>query len=192
MKFLKLVLLGAAIFFGASIIFEKSPLHLKYEISDWFSRLGTPDFIVALDSFTSRDQSETIREYKNRGHELTCYGNLRREDKIGSATDYLCYAYINSAYDNIPARLVTFFFSESLLTHIRIEFPGSSFSKLHDFLNRYLAKYTRLDLLPQYDFGTDNFGKPLMVWKVKDGIITTSGKETSGQHVVLLWSSMDS
>lgn len=192
MRVLKLIIIAVTIFLGASAIFEKSPLHLKHEISDWFSRLGTPNFIVALDSFTSTDQSETIREYKNRGHELNCYGNLRREEKIGSATDYLCYAYINSAYDNIPARLVTFFFSESRLTHIRIEFPGSSFAKLHDFLNRYLAKYQRLDLLPQYDFGPDNFGNPLMVWKVKKGIVTTSAVHSEGQHAVLLWSNIGS
>ncbi len=129
MRTLKLILLCAAIFFGALAIFEKSPLNVKYEISDWFSRLGTPDFITALDSISSRDQSETIREYKNRGHELTCYGDLRKEDKIGSATDYLCYAYISSAYDNIPARLVTFFFNRHSTLANRTQFIKTSISE---------------------------------------------------------------
>ena len=191
MKLLKLVVLGVAIFLGASAIFDKSPDHIRYEISDWFARLGSPDFIVALDSFTSREQAEVLREYKNRGHELTCYGNLRKEEKIGSDTDYLCYTYVSAIYDNIPARLVTFFFTENQLSHIRFELPGSSFEKLQKFLGRKLSAYKRLDLRPEYDFGTDNFGKPLMVWSVKEGIVTTSAEETQGQKVVLLWSSMD-
>ena len=190
MRLLKLALIAIVIFFAASAMYGKAPLHYKYAISDWFARLGSPDFTVGLDSFTTREQSEIVREYKNRGHELKCYGNLRKEEKIGRNSDYLCNTYIGSAYDNIPARMATFFFYKEKLTHIRIEFPDTSFAQLHDFLSRKLSKYPRLDSRGHHDFGTDNFGKPLMVWAVKEGIVTTSAEKTDGQTIVLLWSSM--
>ncbi|SER02640.1 hypothetical protein SAMN03080615_03662 [Amphritea atlantica] len=190
MRILKLISISVVIFFAGSATYTNLPLHFKYEISNWFSRIGTPDFIVALDSLSSRKQSDILREYKNRGHELKCYGNPKKEQRIGKS-DYVCDAYIGSAFDNIPARLVSFFFYKNKLTNIRIEFPGSSFGKVQDFLGRKLARYPRLDLQKQHDFGTNIFGKPIMVWAVKHGFVATSAEETPGQKVILLWSSMD-
>lgn len=167
--------------------YDKLPVTYKHEVEDWYARLGEPVFIESPDSFTKRPQEDLIREYKNRGHKLKCYGNLQKEERITAQNDYLCSAYINTAYDGIPARLVTFFFSKGELSDVRIEFPSSSFGKLQNYLSRKLANRTRLDLLPQFDFGTDNMGGKLMVWAVPNGILITSDSQVKGDITVLHW-----
>lgn len=177
---------------SGKLLYDRLPLTYKYEVEDWYARLGEPAFIAPPDSFTRREQTDLIREYKNRGHKLKCYGNLQVEERINNNNDYLCSADINTAYDNIPARLVTFFFSKGELTDVRIEFPSTSFNKLQNYLSRKLEGRPRLDQLPQFNFGRDNLGSKLMVWGVDDGVIVTSNTEVPGQPEILLWSSRKS
>jgi len=191
MKSSRAIIFGLVLFTASVVAYKYLPNQYKYEVNDWFSSLGAPSFIESPDYFSARNQSDIIREYQNRNYQLKCYGNLRHEEKISKQDDYLCFAYISSAYDNIPAKLVTFFFSKNKLSHVRLEVPDSSFSKLQNYLARKLANYPRLDLLPNHNFGTDNFGNPLMVWAVKEGLITTSTISTAGQNEVLLWSSIE-
>lgn len=189
MRLLKLVFI-AALMVGLGIFcYDRLPKTYRYEIQDWYARLGEPVLIESPDSFTKRPQADLIREYKNRGHKLTCYGNLQKEERIVAQNDYLCSAHINTAYDGIPARLVTFFFTKGELSDVRIEFPSSSFKKIQSYLSRLLANRKRLDTLPQYDFGVDNMGGKLMVWAVPNGLLITSDSQVPGDIVVLLWTS---
>jgi hypothetical protein len=66
-----------------------------------------------------------------------------------------------------------------------MEFPESSFSKLQSYLSRRMTRYPVLDS----NGYTDNFGKPLIVWQVESGFMTTSAESTEGQPITLLWSS---
>jgi hypothetical protein len=189
MRLLKLVFIAALVVGLGIFCFDRLPKTYRYEIEDWYARLGEPAFVESPDSFTKRTQNDLIREYKNRGHKLKCYGDLQREERIVAQNDFLCSAHINTAYDGIPARLVTFFFTKGELSDVRIEFPSSSFKKLQSYLYRKLANRTRLDTLPQYDFGTDNMGGRLMVWAVPNGLLITSDSEVPGDRTVLLWTS---
>lgn len=189
MRLLKLVFVAVLIVALGVFCFDRLPKTYRNEITSWYAGLGEPVFIESPDGFTKRPQDDLIREYKNRGHKLTCYGNLQREERIVAQNDYLCSAHINKAYDGIPARLVTFFFTKGELSDVRIEFPSSSFKKLQSFLSRKLAGRQRLDSLPQYNFGTDNMGGKLIVWAVPNGLLITSDSEVPGDITVLHWTS---
>lgn len=191
MRIIKSVFLGALIFGVLFAGYVALPKHYRYMLVDWYSSLLAPQYTDSPDLLSARDQADLIREYKNRNYDLKCYGNLQHEEKINRSDDYLCDAYISAAFDNIPARRITFFFSKNTLSHVRIELPEKSFMKLQDYLSRKLADYPRLDNLPIFNFGTDSFGKPLMVWGVKEGLITTSAASTPGYTQIVLWSAMD-
>lgn len=189
MRLIKLIFL-AILTTGASIlIYDRLPATYRYAINDWYARIGQPAFTTSPDSFTSIPQGDIIREYTTRGHKLKCYGGLQREERIKPSNDYLCSGHINTAYDGIPARLVTFFFSKGELSDVRIEFPSSSYPKLLSYLTRKLGNQRRLDTLPGNNFGTDNLGGKLLVWTVPDGILVTSDSQVEGDITVLLWSS---
>lgn len=189
MRLVKLVFLAILTTAAGILIYDRLPATYRYAIDDWYARIGQPAFVISPDSFTTLPQAEVIREYTNRGHKLKCYGNLQREERIHNNNDYLCSAHISTAYDGIPARLVSFFFAGGELTDVRLEFPSSSYQKLLSYLSRKLENRRRLDKLPQYDFGTDNMGGKLLVWAVPDGIVVTSDSEVKGDITVLMWSS---
>jgi hypothetical protein len=188
MKLLKTILFATALLAFGKLLFPVLPLHYQHEITDWYARLGTPTYSESPDYFSRRDQASIIRENEARGHKLKCYGNLRHAERITAQDDYLCSANISNAYDNIPARLVTFFFSKNELTNVRIEFAAGSFDRLDDYLSRKLADYPRLDKEPGAKHGTDPFGKKLAVWRVKDGLIIAASEDTPGQNPIILWS----
>jgi len=189
MRLLKLVFIAALITALGFFIYDRLPKPYRYAIEDWYAGIGQPPFVISPDSFSSLPQAEIIREYTNRGYQLKCYGNLQREERIRDSNDYLCSAHIHTAYDGIPARLLTFFFAKGELTDVRLEFPSSSYQKLLSYLSRKLENRRRLDRLPQYDFGTDNMGGKLLVWAVPDGILVTSDSQVEGDITVLMWSS---
>ncbi|WP_339462313.1 hypothetical protein [Pseudomonas sp. EA_105y_Pfl2_R69] len=188
MKRLKTLLFVAVLLGIGKLLFPALPLHYQHAISDWYARLGTPTYAESPDYFSARDQAAVISENEARGHKLKCYGNLGPAERITAQNDYLCSANISTAYDNIPARLVTFFFSKNKLSNVRIEFAAGSFDVLDDYLSRKLADYPRLDQMPGAKFGTDPFGKKLVVWRVRDGLITAAAEDTPGQNPVILWS----
>jgi hypothetical protein len=190
MRLIKTIILGALLFGVLFAVYTGLPKQYRYEVDDWYHGLMAPKFIDSPDHFSPRDQADLIREYENRQYKLKCYGNLRTEEKIAKTDDYSCNAFISSAFDNVPAKQVTFFFSRNKLSHVRMEFPEKSYVKLNDYLNRKLADFPRLDQKPGFKFGTDNFGKPLMVWAVREGLITTSAQSTAGQTQLLLWSAV--
>jgi hypothetical protein len=187
MRILKIVFFSICVFAAYVIL----PARYKYAISDWYSSIGAPAFIDPPDNFSARDQHEVIRTLQTRGFKLTCLGNLLPEEKMNKHNDYLCYTFINSAYDNIPAKIVTVFFTKNKLSDVRLEFPESSFGQLHGYLGRKLVSYPRLDQMPNHNIRQDNFGKPVYVWAVKQGIVGTSGESTPKQIVVLWWSSLE-
>ena len=190
MKLVRLVVISVVAFSVMFFSYQFLPESNKYEISDWFGRFNAPNFDLPPDAIVETDQASLIGEYRRRGYKLKCYGNLRPEEKISKADDYECWALVKSAYDNIPAKMVTFFFSNEKLSHVRLEFPSSSFEKLLNYLNLRLANYPRLDQIPGRRFGTDIYGKSLMVWGVKQGVVVTSESVTPGQPITLLWSKM--
>lgn len=189
MRLLKLVFIAALVVGLGIFCYDRLPKTYRYEIEDWYARIGEPVLIESPDSFTNRPQDDLIREYKNRGHKLKCYGNLQKEERIAAQNDYLCNAHINTAYDGIPARLVTFLFTKGVLSDVRIEFPSSSFKKVQSYLSRLLVNRKRLDTLRQYNFGVDNMGGKLMVWEVPNGLLITSDSQVPGDIVVILWTS---
>jgi len=186
MRIVKLVLISTLIFLLLSVIYLKTPSHYRYEITDWFGRLFAPSFDTALDDLAVREQLVVISEYKKLGYKLKCYGNLRPNEKIGESDDYLCWGLISSAFEGVPARLVTFFFTKNELHHVRLEFPESSLSRVQDYLSQIPLS---LDNLPIFDFGVDDKGVPLKVWKVKKGLVTTSNSTSFKGHSIVLWSS---
>lgn len=187
MKLVKAILFATVSLAVGTLLFRTLPLHYQYAISDWYERLGTPTYAESPDYFSARDQALIISENQARGHKLKCYGNLGDAERIDAEDDYLCSAFISNAYDNIPARLVTFFFSKKKLHNVRIEFAAGSFHSLQDYLSRKLADYPRLDQRPNARFGSDPFGKKLVVWRVRDGLITSTAEETPGQNPIILW-----
>jgi len=179
-----LVMLG-----GASYLFL--PAHVQDELQDAVKRPFAPNFVLPPNQMKSARQDDWIAEYRNRGYDLHCYGNLRPEEQASKDDDYNCWGIIKSAYDNIPARMVVFWFRKGELQHIKIDFPESSFASLQDFLGRHFEGITRLDQSPSSRFGKDVYGKPLMVWATKHGIVVTSNAPTSGQPLTLLWTSSE-
>lgn len=188
MKLIKLVFFAAVLIGVGKLLFPFLPLQYQHGIIDWYGRFGTPTYSESPDNFSARDQDSVISENEARGHKLKCYGNLGPAERITAQNDYLCSAYISNAYDNIPARLVTFFFTNKKLSNVRIEFADGSFDQLQDYLARKLADYPRLDQMPGARFGTDSFGKKLVVWRVRHGLITAQAEKTLGQNPVILWS----
>ena len=184
MRLLKLTLLAVVLFATGMITYEKLPLSYKYAISDWYDRQGTPNYVQAPDLFTSSDQASVVRELEESGHKLKCYGNLGDRERIDKNDDYLCSAHIATAYNDIPARLITFFFANEKLNHVRIEFASESFEQLQDYLSTNLTSYKRLDKSPWA-----RFDKGLMVWKVKDGLVVASSEKFEGGNPIILWSS---
>lgn len=191
MRIFKLIVLSFVVFSVAFGAYVSLPKKYKYQLSDWYARIGAPPFIDAPDLMAAEDQDELIRSLRARNFELVCTGGLQREEKISELDDHECHSFIKSAYDNIPANLVSFFFAKRKLTHVRVEFPDTSFNKINDFLSRKLANYPRLDQMPNHRINPDNYGKPLRVWVVKEGIVSMSGEGTPNRDVVLLWSAHD-
>lgn len=190
MKLIKTLFFGMLFLGVIFAVYKVLPKQHRYAIDDVYYSFVAPKFIESPDYFSPRDQDDLIREYKNRNYKLDCYGSLQKEERIGKEDDYLCNAYMSSAFDNIPARRVTFFFAGKKLSHVRMEFPEKSHAKLQDYLGRKLADFPRLDQKPGFKFGTDNFGKPLMVWAVREGLLTTATESTQGETQLLLWSAL--
>lgn len=188
MKLLRPIFLAVVLFGAGTLVFSSLPLHYQNAIRDWYARIGTPTYAESPDHFSARDQAAVISENQARGHKLKCYGNLGPAERITAQNDYLCSAHISKAYDNIPARLVTFFFTKNKLSNVRIEFADGSFDQLQGYLTRKLENYPRLDQLPGARFGTDAFGKKLVVWRVQNGLLTAQAEATPGQNPIILWS----
>ena len=176
--------------FGATAAFFILPRETTYEISDSVMRLLAPHWDLPPDATATTEQSAWIAEYKARGHKLKCYGGLGPEEIVDKSNDYACWGLIKTAYDNIPARTVGFYFTKNELRHVKVEFPDSSFVGLQDYLARRLARYPRLDEDPQFKFGPDIYGRPVMVWATPEGIVVTSRSATTGKPITLLWSSL--
>jgi ribosomal protein L32 len=185
MVILAMVLLFAVVLAAANYFLPKN---IRYEITDWFEGLNTPNFDHPPNKFNGLTQADIIREYEGRGYKLDCYGNLHQDERVSKSDDYACWMPINSAYNNIPARMVTFFFSDGQLNHARIEFPYSSFEQVQEFLEKKLVSERRLDSLTQYRGHTDSYGEALKMWEVTDGYLKTSNKPTPGRSFILLWS----
>lgn len=169
------------------VLFLVMPGNMQYELKDALKRPFTPNFDFPPNEMKSARQDEWIAEYRRRGYELTCYGNLRPEEQLSKDDDFNCWGIIKSAYDNIPARMIVFWFHKGELQHIKIEFPESSFTPLQDYLGRHFSGVTRLDQSASAAFGTDIYGKPLMVWRTKHGVVVASNTPTPGQPLTLLW-----
>jgi hypothetical protein len=162
--------------------------NFRDEISDWIDSRNAPNFELSPDEFPTQSQSDIIREYNDRGYTLHCYGNLQPEEKASDSDDYVCWIPIRSAYNNIPAQKVAFFFSEEKVNHVRLDFADSSFKQVQQFLQKKMINQQRLDLLPQYSTRTDTFGEPVMIWDIEDGVLQTSAKPTPGRFFIVLWS----
>jgi hypothetical protein len=182
------VLLIAVIFLFAPFDLSSAPfldLDIRHEIEDGFERRTAKNFYLPLDMFSAREQSDLIGELQRRHYKMRCYGSLRPEEKFGKSDDYQCWFIVKAAYDNIPAKKVVLSFDDARLAFVKMEFPESSFSKLQSYLSRRMTRYPVLDS----NGYTDNFGKPLIVWQVESGFMTTSAESTEGQPITLLWSS---
>ncbi|ARU87469.1 hypothetical protein [Pseudomonas sp. M30-35] len=186
MRYLKVTLLAVVLFAAGFTAYDRMPLQYRLMISDWYKRLGTPDYAEAPDLYSEREQASVIRDMQARGHKLKCYGNLGDRERIDKNDDYLCSAHISTAY-NIQARLVTFFFAKGKLNHVRIEFTSKSFDDLQNYLSKSLVAYTRLDKSPWA-----RFEKGLMVWRVKEGLLMASSVKAYGRNPIILWSSRTS
>lgn len=182
MKILKITLGIASLLAAAAIGYNYLP-QAQYAFSDWYERQGTPTFTEPPYSFSPRSQEQIIAENQARGHKLICYGDLKGNERIRASNDYVCIAPISTAYDDIPARSVVFFFSKGKLEQVRMEFPAGSFPELQDYLSKELAGYQRI--FNQH--GTDPYGKPLNVWPLNHGELMVSAEDTPGETQIVLW-----
>lgn len=177
------VLLALSFLFAATLLIQFGPPGIKYWFTDRYEIYFSPEFTLPPDATEVLPQDEVIREYKTRGFKLTCYGGLHREEKVNASNDYLCWAFTKQAYNNIPAKMVTFFFSQGALNDVRVEFPESSHPALKDYLLKRLARFPR----HHWKKETDIFGERLVSWITPNGIITVSGQATKNQPIILLW-----
>lgn len=167
------------------------PANMQYTLQDAIKRPFTPNFDFPLNQMKAVKQDDWIAEYKRRGYDLRCYGNLRPEEQVSKDDDYNCWGIIKSAYDNIPAQMLVFWFHKGELQHFKIEFPESSFVPLQDFLGRHFEGVARLDQTSRAPIGKDVYGKSLMVWPTQYGIVVASKESTPGQSLTLLWTSRE-
>ena len=189
MRKLVFLLLSFVALGGAIYLFL--PSNMQYAVQDAIKRPFSPNFDLPPGLMKSAQQDQWIAEYKNRGYNLHCYANLRPEEKISADDDYNCWAIVKSAFDNVPAQMVVFWFHKGELQHIKIEFPDSSFKPLQAFLARHFEGVNRLDQQSNRSFGNDIYGKPLMVWPTQHGIVVTSKESTAEQSLTLLWTSRE-
>jgi len=187
MRLIKLILISVLIFGVCAGIYINLPTSVQHEVSDSFGRLTAPNLNISLKQLSAKRKSDIINEYRRLGFELKCFERLKPVDKLSKYNDSLCWALINSAFDDIPARQVAFFFYKEKLVQVRIEFPSSSFLKVKSHLHKSLDDSSRLDTLPGQDFGVDKSGNPLIVWKGKGGLIVTSGEEPQDRNLIILW-----
>jgi len=174
-----------------SWLFPALPRDTRFEILNSVKRPFSPNFDLPPKAMKRAHQIEWVAEYMRRGYELNCYGNLRPEERLSKDDDFICRAIIRSAYDNIPARSVFFWFRRNELQNIKLEFPEESFPLLQDYLKRYFVGVRRLDRAGSAAFGTDIYGRPLMVWPTDNGMIVVSSAPTPGRPLTLLWISKE-
>lgn len=163
------------------------PDQLRYQLSDAWHRQFAPDFDWLPDSMENLRQEAVIKEYERKGFRLKCYGNLRSEEKIGKESDYLCWALVKNAYGDIPARMVSFFFTRGELRHVRLELPQQSFEPLRNYLSHKLRRAHRIEQQVDLraDDGTD---RPPLIWMMRKGLLSLS-EPPADQPALMLWSS---
>ena len=161
-------------------------------VSETVSRaLYGKDLHLPPDAFAAEFQHQVVEEYRRRGYKLNCYGDLRPEERIHPADDYICYAPLKSSMDNVDTTSITMTFTEGRMTAVRLELPEESFEGMQGYLAKRLASNPRVDKLPWINLGTDAFGKPLMAWLVQGGMLITALQPTKGKTVILLWESRE-
>jgi hypothetical protein len=173
------------------VLYKALPDTVQHSIKDQAIRPFAPNFDLVPNKIKSARQDEWIAEYRRRGYELHCYANLRPEEQISKDDDYNCWAIIKSAYDNIPAMMLVFWFSKGELQHLKVDFPDNAFASLQNYLSRHFEGVSRLDQTSSAPFGKDIYGQPLMVWPTRYGIVVTSKAATAGQALTLLWTSKE-
>lgn len=146
-----------------------------------------PGFMATPEQIASQSQSEIINHYTEQGYRLKCYGDLGPRERIRN-DDYLCLAPISSAFADIPASQVVFFFRKERLNHVRFLFPPSSFEPLREYLTTGLANARRLPESRFGDFGLDPSGNNLVVWRTRHGLLTATETNRAGEPVIVLWS----
>lgn len=146
-----------------------------------------PGFMETPDQISAQSQAEIISHYTDQGYRLKCYGDLGPRERIRN-DDYLCLAPISSAFAEIPASQVVFFFKKEQLSHVRFQFPPSSFEPLKYYLATGLASARRLQESRYGDFGLDPSGNNLVVWKTPHGLVTATETNRAGDPVIVLWS----
>lgn len=146
-----------------------------------------PGFMETPEQISSQSQSEIINHYTSQGYRLKCYGDLGPRERIRN-DDYLCLAPISSAFAEIPASQVVFFFKKERLNHVRFLFPSSSFEPLRGYLSTWQENARRLPESRFGDFGLDPSGNNLVVWKTQYGLLTATETNRAGEPVVVLWS----
>lgn len=148
---------------------------------------NAPGFMESPDQISAQRQDEIISRYTNQGYRLKCYGDLGPRERIRH-DDYLCLAPISSAFADIPASQVVFFFRKGRLNHVRFLFPPSSFEPLKYYLSTGLYNARRLQEARFGDFGLDPSGNSLVVWKTPHGLLTATESNRANDPVVVLWS----
>ncbi|MET1078636.1 MAG: hypothetical protein ABWY06_11525 [Pseudomonas sp.] len=187
MKSLKIVLLFTLTIIAGVLIAPQLPSRYTYGVEAWYARLGQPEFNEPFESFTHQPIDEVSTALRAKGHAPKCYGNLTPEEKISKRHDFTCDIYTNSAYGGIPATHIMFIFQDGTLTHVRVEFPSSSFEKVQDYAFKHMQNYKRADT--KEDLGSDGFGNKLMGWTLPKGSLVAGTEEVEGQPTYLLWSS---
>lgn len=148
---------------------------------------NAPDFTETPDQISAQSQSEIISRYTELGYRLKCYGDLGPQERIRN-DDYLCLAPIRSAFADIPASQVIFFFKGERLSHVRFQFPPSSFEPLQRYLSTGMQNAKRLRESKFGDFGLDPSGNNLVAWGTPSGLLTTTESNHAGEPVIVLWS----
>lgn len=172
------------------LAYRFAPKHLRYELEDTVARHTAPSFQWSLAMVGPVERDKLVQEYESRGFQLRCFDGLRDHEKIAATDDAMCWAIISSAYENIPARMVSFFFKQNTLSYLRLEFPDTAAPSLKGFLMRALHDYPRVDQLqPEAGKGVD--GEQLLVWETRTGLVITEEKPVSGRPIIVLWQHME-
>lgn len=109
----------------------------------------------------SRDQIQ--KKLVQEGFHVRCYGNLKADEQVEPDDKETCWTIARST-DGIPTRMITFWFGENGLKHIRMDFDRSDALEVQKWVDRQGTHLT-------YDFGREHGGSKIDGWRGKTGLI---------------------
>lgn len=137
-----------------------------------------PDLDLSPEAFASQTYSALSGALRNAGHQLSCHGNLKRQEKLYPSITQVCWTSAKSAW-GIPLAGVSFHFGGEELQFVRLEFPFGQWTQVKSWFAG----------LPGEDagtFGKDDNGNEIFGRSMAGGLLMTA-RPSQGQTVMVIW-----